>query len=54
VLLFALVSDKIQAVVDLYSTREEAEAELRDVLENEPYWVDVLRAHPFEFKTSPN
>jgi hypothetical protein len=54
VLLFALVSDEIQAVVDFYAAREEAEAELRDALSDEPEWADVLRVEAFEFETSPN
>jgi hypothetical protein len=36
---FALVSDEIQAVVDFYPSREEAEAELRDALLRRA-WVD--------------
>jgi hypothetical protein len=52
--LFALVSDEIQAVVDVYAYCEEAEADLRDVLEDEPNWADVLRVEAFEFETSPN
>ena len=51
---FALVSDEIQAVVEFYPSQEEAEAELRDALSDEPGWVDVLRVEAFEFETSPN
>lgn len=42
-LFYALVSDEIGQVVDFYATREEAEAELRDPLSDEPEWEDVLR-----------
>jgi hypothetical protein len=54
VLIFALVSDEIGAVIDFYATREEAEAELRDALSDEPEWKAVLRVEPFELETSPN
>ena len=53
-LFFALVSDEIQAVVDFYPSRAEAEAELRDALSDEPGWGDVLRVETFQFETSPN
>jgi hypothetical protein len=37
-----------------YPSREEAEAELRDALSDEPEWVDILHVEPFQFETSPN
>jgi hypothetical protein len=38
-------------------TREAAEAELREILEDEPEWVDVLRVEPIQLdaqRTSNN
>jgi hypothetical protein len=55
VILYALISDQIGGkVVDYYATREQAEAELRDALADEPEWAGILRVEPFEFETSPN
>jgi hypothetical protein len=34
--------------LDLFLTREAAEAELREILEDEPDWKDVLRIVPIE------
>ena len=34
--------------LDLFLTREAAEAELREILEDEPDWRDVLRVVPVE------
>jgi hypothetical protein len=34
--------------LDLFLTREAAEAELREILEDEPDWKDVLRVMPIE------
>jgi hypothetical protein len=34
--------------LDLFVTREAAEAELREILEDEPDWKDVLRVMPIE------
>jgi hypothetical protein len=53
-LLYALISDEIQAVVDFYPTRAEAEADLLDCLGDVPEWCDVLRVAAFEIETSPN
>lgn len=36
VVFFALVSDEISQVIDAYATHEEAEAEVRDALADEP------------------
>jgi hypothetical protein len=52
--LYALLSDRIGAVIDFYATREAAEAELRDALSDEPEWEDVLRVEPVEFETTAN
>jgi hypothetical protein len=53
-LLYALISDEIQAVVDFYPTRAEAEADLLDCLSDVPEWWDVLRVEAFEIETSAN
>ena len=34
--------------LDLFLTQEAAEAELREILEDEPEWVNVLRVVPIE------
>lgn len=34
--------------LDLFLTREAAEAELHEILEDEPDWTDVLRVVPIE------
>jgi hypothetical protein len=34
--------------LDLFLTREAAEAELQEILVNEPEWVNVLRVLPIE------
>jgi hypothetical protein len=34
--------------LDLFLTREAAEAELREILQDEPDWRDVLRVVPIE------
>ena len=44
---FALTSSQlISETLDLFLTREAAEAELREILEDEPEWVNVLRVVP--------
>jgi hypothetical protein len=45
--IYALTSSQLlRETLDLFLTREAAEAELREVLEDEPGWVDVLRVEP--------
>jgi hypothetical protein len=34
--------------LDLFVTQEAAEAELREILQDEPEWVNVLRVVPIE------
>jgi hypothetical protein len=46
---FALTSSQlISETLDLFLTREAAEAELREIVEDEPEWVNVLRVVPIE------
>jgi hypothetical protein len=46
---YALTSSQIPGeTLDLFLTQEAAEAELREILEDEPEWVDVLRVVPIE------
>jgi hypothetical protein len=46
---FALASSHIPSeTLDLFLTREAAEAELREILEDEPEWVSVLRVVSIE------
>jgi hypothetical protein len=49
VLVYALTSAQIaRETLDLFVTQEAAEAELREILEDEPEWVNVLRVVPIE------
>jgi hypothetical protein len=46
---YALTSSRLlYETLDLFLTREAAEAELREILEDEPEWVNVLRVVPIE------
>jgi hypothetical protein len=49
VLVHALTSSQsLHETLDLFLTREAAEAELREILQDEPDWKDVLRVVPIE------
>jgi hypothetical protein len=46
---YALTSSHVPSeTLDLFVTQEAAEAELREILEDEPEWVNVLRVAPIE------
>jgi hypothetical protein len=47
---YALTSSQqlLHETLDLFLTWEAAEAELREILEDEPDWKDVLRVVPIE------
>jgi hypothetical protein len=46
---YALTSlQSLHETLDLFLTREAAEAELREILHDEPDWKDVLRVVPIE------
>jgi hypothetical protein len=46
---YALTSTQVAGeTLDLFLTQEAAEAELREILEDEPEWVNVLRVVPIE------
>jgi hypothetical protein len=46
---YALTSSHVpDETLDLFLTQEAAEAELREILEDEPEWVNVLRVVPVE------
>ena len=46
---YALTSSRlVSETLNLFLTREAAEAELREILEDEPEWVNVLRVVPIE------
>ena len=48
-LVYALTSSQcLYETLDLLLTRDAAEAELREILEDEPQWVNVLRVVPIE------
>jgi hypothetical protein len=55
---YALTSTRVAGeTLDLFLTREAAEAELREILQDEPDWKDVLRVVPIELdgrNVSPN
>jgi hypothetical protein len=55
---YALTSSHVpKETLDLFLTQEAAEAELREILEDEPEWVNVLRVVPIELdgqNLSPN
>jgi hypothetical protein len=46
---FALTSSQLRhETLDIFLTQEAADAELREILEDEPEWVNVLRVVPIE------
>jgi hypothetical protein len=46
---YALTSTQVAGeTLDLFLTQDAAEAELREILEDEPDWVNVLRVVPIE------
>jgi hypothetical protein len=46
---YALTSSQVAGeTLDLFLTREAAETELREILEDEPGWVNVLSVVPIE------
>ena len=46
---YALTSSQLlHETLDLFLTREAAETELEEILEDEPEWVNVLRVVPIE------
>jgi hypothetical protein len=46
---YALTSSQcLYETLDLFVTREAAEAELSEILQDEPDWKDVLRVVPIE------
>ena len=42
------ISQCLYGTLDIFLTREAAEAELREILEDEPDWKDVVRVVPIE------
>jgi hypothetical protein len=48
------VSAETEAVVEFFSTREEADATLHDCLTDEPGWARVLRVEAVDFSASAN
>jgi hypothetical protein len=46
---YALTSTQVAGeTLDLFLTQDAAEAELREILEDEPEWANVLRVVPIE------
>ena len=41
-------SEMLHETLDIFLTREAAEAELREILHDEPDWKEVLRVVPIE------
>jgi hypothetical protein len=52
--LYGIASGQSGDVDDWSLTREEAEERLRQALEDEPEWVDVLFVAEFELQASAN
>jgi hypothetical protein len=51
VVLYAVVSDEIQRVIEFFLERHEAEAMLVRVLTDEPGWRDILHVERIELQT---
>jgi hypothetical protein len=52
---FALVSSQATLAVDIYRSRERAEKEMLDAVEDEPDWIDVLSVVPIDLpEPQPN
>ena len=45
---YALTSSRVPNEMEIFLTQEAAQAELREILEDEPEWVSVLRVVPIE------
>jgi hypothetical protein len=54
VLFYGVVSDSIEEAVELFPTREEAEAIVQAWDRDEPNQVGALRVERIEFETSAN
>jgi hypothetical protein len=46
VILYAVVSDEIERVIEFFPTRDEAETLLARVLADEPDWREILHVEP--------
>jgi hypothetical protein len=52
---FALISGASDLAVDVYPSREQAEKELREAVEDEPEWVSLLAVVPVDLpEPDPN
>jgi len=49
--IYAVVSDQINQVIEFFRTPAEAEAMLETVLEDEPGWREILYVEPVELVT---
>jgi hypothetical protein len=49
-----LAGSEFGQVVEFYPSREEAAGALRDVLADEPSWIDVVGIISIDFETSAN
>ena len=49
--LWAVVSDQINQVIEFFPTRRQAETMLAEALEDEPDWRSILRVEKIEFRT---
>jgi hypothetical protein len=54
VLFYGVVSDSTEEAVELFTSREEAEAIVQAWDRDEPEQVGALRVEKIEFETSPN
>jgi len=51
VIFYAVVSDEIEQVIELFNTPAAAEAMLEEVLRDEPDWRKILYVEPIELLT---
>jgi hypothetical protein len=49
--LWAVVSDEINQVIEFFPTRRQAEKMLDEALRDEPDWRGILRVEKIEFRT---
>jgi hypothetical protein len=49
--LWAVVSDEIEQVIEFFPTRRQAEKMVAEALRDEPDWCGILRVEKVEFRT---
>jgi hypothetical protein len=51
VVVWAVVSDEIDQVIEFFPTRRQAERMVVEALQDEPSWNGILRVEKIEFRT---